>query len=103
MPSATLKDIAMEVGLSVNTVSRVLNGKNKEVWSKTATRAAEIRRAAQRLNYIPNAAGRAMQAKGTGHVGVLLVNDAARRTYYLDAFEFILGMDDCLAKEGYVS
>ena len=103
MPSATLKDIALEVGLSVNTVSRVLNGKNKEIWGKTATRAAQIRRAAQRLNYIPNAAGRAMQARGTRHVGVLLVNDAARPTYYLDAFEFILGIDDCLAKHGFVS
>ena len=103
MTVATLKDVATEVGLSINTVSRVLNGKNKEVRSDAAGRAAAIRRVAQRLNYMPNAAGRAMQGKGTRQAGILLVNDASRRHYYLDAFEFILGIDDCLAKHGYVS
>ena len=103
MPSVTLKDIAQEVGFSIDTVSRVLNGKNKEVWSGAAMRAAEIRRVAQRLNYLPSAAGRAMRSSGTQQVGILLMNDTPRRYHFLDAFEMILGIEERLAKVGYVT
>jgi DNA-binding LacI/PurR family transcriptional regulator len=42
------------------TVSNVLNGKNKENWPSTARRAAKIREIAEKMNYRPNAAAKAV-------------------------------------------
>lgn len=69
---ATLKQIADEVGVSVNTVSRALTGKTKGAWSSSAKRTEEIQKAAKRLGYRPNVAARAMRAKQTMQVGVLV-------------------------------
>jgi len=40
---STLRQIAKEAGVSIDTVSRVLNGRNKELWPGTMQRAATIR------------------------------------------------------------
>ncbi|MBN1553985.1 MAG: LacI family DNA-binding transcriptional regulator [Phycisphaerae bacterium] len=58
---ATLKDIALKAGVSVNTVSRVLNGKNREIWASSIRRADEIRKCAKELGFRPNAAARMMK------------------------------------------
>jgi len=63
---ATLKEVARAAGVSVDTVSRVLNRKNKEKWSSTARRSDEIRRIAASLGFRPNAAARAVR-RGTFH------------------------------------
>ncbi len=57
----TLKDIAKRAGVSVVTVSRVLNGKNKEKWPCSLRRAEEIRRIAEKVNFRPNSAARMMR------------------------------------------
>ncbi|MEM1099046.1 MAG: LacI family DNA-binding transcriptional regulator [Planctomycetota bacterium] len=54
----TLQQIAVEAGVTAATVSRVLNGRNKENRPLIAQRADRIREAAQRLGYRPNQAAR---------------------------------------------
>jgi DNA-binding LacI/PurR family transcriptional regulator len=58
--AATIEQIAERVGVSAGTVSRVLNGKNKENRPAIARRADRIRRIANELGYRPNAAARQM-------------------------------------------
>lgn len=67
----TLKKIANEVGVSVSTVSNVLNGRTKAVWQSTAERAERIRKAAEKFNYVPHASARTMRTGRFGAVGLL--------------------------------
>ena len=61
---ATMKDIAVEAGVSIKTVSRILNGENKENWPSSIRRAQQIRDIANRLNFRPNAMARTMRTMG---------------------------------------
>ena len=65
---ATLKDISEELGLSIATVSRALNGFT-EVSEKTRTLVAET---AKRLNYRPNRAAQKLVSGRSGIVGMLV-------------------------------
>lgn len=66
----TLEDVAKAAGVSVVTVSRVLNGKYLEkVGPKTRKRVLET---AKRLNYKPNIMARGLQKGRTHLVGVVL-------------------------------
>ena len=66
--STTLKDLADHLGLSVSTVSRALNNKGR-MNEKTR---AQIIKAAQELQYIPNASARSLKTNSNPIVGVLL-------------------------------
>ena len=55
--SSTLKYIAKELGVSVSTVSRALNGKSVV---KEATR-RKVMDAAKKYNYMPNEVARSLQ------------------------------------------
>ena len=79
MAEATLADIATRAGVSVGTVSRILNGKNKESWRVSRKRAALVRGIATELNYRPHAAARAMQSRRSMCVGVLVRNSPEGR------------------------
>lgn len=68
---ATLKEVAHEAGVSVDTVSRVLNGRNKELWPSIAARATEIRAIAERLDYRPNILARSTRTGRFGNVALL--------------------------------
>ena len=52
----TLRDIARETGLSVNTISRALNGK-PDVNPDTRQRVEDV---ATRLGYVPNSLARSL-------------------------------------------
>lgn len=65
---ATIKDVARLAGVSVATVSRVLNG--SAVVS--APRRGRVQKAAARLNYSPNVAARSLITNQTHTIGVLL-------------------------------
>ncbi len=65
---ATIRDVAREAGVSVATVSRVLNG-SAPVREDTDR---QVRTAAQRLNYWPNGAARSLITNRTHTIGVLL-------------------------------
>jgi DNA-binding LacI/PurR family transcriptional regulator len=95
----TLNEIAREAGVSTCTVSRVLNGKHKEVYQPAARRAARIRDVAARLGFVPNASARAMQRNSTQLIGLLVPE--APLTSLVD-YETILGINNGLEAEGYV-
>lgn len=62
-------DIAREAGVSISTVSRVLNDKNV-----SAENAEKIKRAMEKLGYVPNAVARGLANKSTKTIGILSVD-----------------------------
>lgn len=66
--SVTLRDVAGRAGVSINTVSRILNRRNKEVWGSTSRRAVEVRRLAEEMGYRPNSGARVTR---TGRFGTI--------------------------------
>jgi LacI family transcriptional regulator len=68
MRRATIRDVARSAGVSIATVSRVLNN-SALVDEETGAR---VRRAAQELRYVPNALGRGLSTRRTDALGLLL-------------------------------
>ncbi len=66
----SIKDISIECGVSVATVSKALNGQ-PDVGEKTARR---IRHAAKQMGYLPNAAARTLKTNRTNNLGVLFID-----------------------------
>lgn len=99
---ATLKDIAEAAEVSVFTVSTVLNGKAKKARI-SEKRAEEILRIADRLNYRPHAAARAMRSQTTRQVGILVPNNPGNRYTHPMAYETVLGINEGLQAAGYVA
>src|SRR4051812_31004611 len=89
----TLETIAHETGVSSRTVSNVLNGKNKEIWGKTAQRAQHIREVAERLGYQPNAAAKAVATGRFGNVALLMSTVGNRSALY---YQMMDGLHDAL-------
>lgn len=73
--AVTIEDIARRAGVSPGTVSRVLNGLNKENRPAIARRSAKIREIAKELNYRPNHAARQMLKGRFDSVGFLSCGD----------------------------
>lgn len=69
MSRVTLKDIAREVGVSVMTVSNVVNGNSARVSPETAAR---VEQAITRHGYVPNGAAQSLAARRTRLVGLLV-------------------------------
>lgn len=65
----TLKDIAREAGVSVMTVSNVVNGNFSKVSPQTAERIQEI---IKRLNYVPNFSARSLVKSDSHIISVIL-------------------------------
>ncbi|MEX0775109.1 MAG: LacI family DNA-binding transcriptional regulator [Phycisphaeraceae bacterium] len=63
--------MARKAGVSIGTVSRVLNGGNKENWKSTVRRAAQVRRIAQEMGYRPSWRGRAFASGKTHTIGLI--------------------------------
>lgn len=96
MGMASLKDIAAAAGVSVDTVSRVLNGKAGEAWPSAVERAERIRKLAAQLNYTPNKAARIMRTKKTHQIGVLV-----SELYNPFTGRKVEAIADALARRGY--
>lgn len=89
---ATLKDISAELGLSVATVSRALNG-FPEVNTKTRKRVKEV---ADRLGYRPNRVAQRLVTGRSGMVGMIVKikpDMSAEETF----FEMLTGLTAALA------
>lgn len=96
----TLDEIARRANVSPGTVSRILNGKIRGAYSKTATRVELVQRLAKELNYRPSAAARAMATRRTGQIGVLVRNAHDNPLNNLQLYETILGINDRLEETG---
>ncbi|HOR29244.1 MAG TPA: LacI family DNA-binding transcriptional regulator [Candidatus Sumerlaeota bacterium] len=70
----TLKDIAQEVGVSINAVSSVLNPRSPNNIGVSANTRSRIMAAARRLNYQRNMAAAHLAGIRTKTVGILLTN-----------------------------
>ncbi|MGI6696566.1 MAG: LacI family DNA-binding transcriptional regulator [Christensenellales bacterium] len=65
-----LKDLAMELGLSISTISRALNG-NGRVSEKTRER---VFQAVKRSNYTPNAVARSLRKQNAMSIGIIVTD-----------------------------
>ncbi|HFH9837443.1 TPA: catabolite control protein A [Streptococcus suis] len=83
--TVTIYDVAREAGVSMATVSRVVNG-NKNVKENTRKKVLEV---IDRLDYRPNAVARGLASKKTTTVGVVIPNIA--NAYYATLAK---GIDD---------
>jgi LacI family transcriptional regulator len=92
MPDATIYDVAEEAGVSISTVSRVLNAPEDV---KEATR-ARVLAAIDQLNFVPRAEATARARKGTRRIGVL-----APFFTYPSFVQRLRGVSDALADSPY--
>lgn len=90
--SATMKDVAERAGVSVATVSRVLNDKGPV---REATR-ERVRATMRALNYTPDGAARSLKTRKTRTLGALLPD------LYGEFFtEIVRGIDQAAREEDY--
>ena len=95
--AVTIKDVAQAAGVSISTVSKVLNG-HYSISEKTVQ---NVRAVMRELNYYPSANAQSF-ASGANHTVVLLANlgpNMAFRNPHM--FEIIAGMEESLRKRGY--
>ncbi len=90
--SATIKDVANEAGLSVATVSRVLN--NSANVSEDAT--ARVNRAVEKLGYSPNFLGRNLRKRETNVI--LVIMPASEHSFYM---KIVSGIQTFAQTRGY--
>ncbi|MEW6045548.1 MAG: LacI family DNA-binding transcriptional regulator [Bacillota bacterium] len=88
----TLRDIAREAGVSINTVSRALNGKPDV---SDATRAL-VQSVAARLDYRPNQLARGLRQQRTATIGVVVADLA--NPFFAEVVE---GIERTASQEGY--
>ena len=89
---ATIKDVAKEAGLTVTTVSRVLN--NRGYISDSARE--KVNEAMKKLNYQPNEVARSLHKKSSNTIGVIVPH--IRHPYFA---EVISNIENAAYKQGY--
>lgn len=90
---STLKDISQELGLSVATISRALNG-FPEVNARTR---AKVEETAKRLNYQPNRLAQKLKSGRSGQVGMIVRPDP-KNPSDRGFVEIMLGLSQELAR-----
>ncbi len=93
--AARIRDVAQEAGVSVTTVSLVLNGKDDAISAETRDR---VRRAARTLRYRPNALAKSLRRQVTHTIA--FISDEIVTTPYAGAM--IQAAQDVAAESGYV-
>ncbi len=90
--AATIFDVAQHAGVSIGTVSRVFNNRDR-VHPETRER---VLRAIRELNYQPNALARGLASQQTDTLGLVIpqVNDPF-------FFEIVRGVEDAASAAGY--
>ncbi|HBC86789.1 MAG TPA: hypothetical protein DCZ94_07540 [Lentisphaeria bacterium] len=98
MAMVTISDIARKAGVSPNTVSRVINGNAEYVRPSFSKRAARIRKMADKMGYMPNAAAQSMRSGRHRCISML-----AGHVHWGSAFsgDLLIGMQKTLSSLGY--
>src|SRR5947207_15226224 len=91
-PGVTIHDVAARAGVSVATVSRVLNG--KELVREETSR--HVLEAAKSLRYVPNIAARSLSIRRSHTIGIVLPD--VHGEFFS---EVIRGIDLAARKAGY--
>ena len=81
--NSTMKELARQAGVSVSTVSHVIN-KTRNVERKTEEK---VLKTIIKLNYKPNILARSLKGKGTKTIGVLISD--IRDTFFSDAVKSV--------------
>ena len=97
---ATLKDIAIEAGVSVMTVSNVINGKNSKVSEKNRTKINEL---VKKYNYVPNLTARSLTVKSSKIIGIILPSNDTKVNLFKNPYisELFGVIETALREEGY--
>jgi LacI family transcriptional regulator len=91
--TVTIRDVAHKAGVSVGTVSHVLNGSPRHVGAATRERVLE---AAQTLQYRPNVIARSMVKRATTTIGLVITE--LNNPLFVPVTE---GVESVLREEGY--
>ena len=77
----TLKDVAEKAGVSMMTVSNVVNGKNKRVSAKTIEK---VNRIIEECGYVPNLSARNLSSRTSNIIGVVITisEEADNENYF---------------------
>lgn len=94
----TIREVAKRAGVSLQTVSNVLNGRMSQMGEKTRER---VLRSIEELGYHPNAHARGLRSQRTYTVGFLTVDPSTR--FLADPFHtaILSGMADILREQDY--
>lgn len=93
---ATIHDVARAAGVSIGTVSLAMSD-NPSVADATKER---VREAAALLSYRPSAVGRALQARRTNAVGVVVPHSSQHVFSHLYFMEVLSGISEVLNRAG---
>jgi len=98
--AVTIRDVAVEAGVSAMAVSKVLHGKGTNVRVGAET-AETIRRVAEQLNYQPNRLARSFRQQKTNNIG--LIFEHIGRIGELDGYfgQFLNGVMSATFKSDY--
>ncbi len=88
----TIRDVAEQAGVSIATVSRVINNRGT-VDNRLVER---VRAAIEEVNYIPNESGRVLRRRTSNMLGVVMPN--LKDQFYVDLLD---AFEEQVAAEGY--
>ena len=91
--SVTMKNIARKCGVSVATVSKVLNEKDEDVSDLTREL---VKKTSKEMGYVMNALARSMKTKNTKTLGIMMPD--IKNAFYTDICR---GAEDMAMKSGY--
>src|SRR5438128_10940604 len=95
VPMATIHDVARQAGVSVSTVSYVINGTRK-ISDATSAR---VRLAMEELGYRPNAFARGLASKRTRTIGLMF--PTPERGLGVTELEFVTSTAEACRNAGY--
>ena len=95
--AVTIKDVAREAGVSISTVSKVVNNSH-EISEPTAVMVREVM---QRLDYTPNVRAASFKRRQSRHIAYLTVLRKGEAFVNPWLFEFLCGAHGALARKGY--
>jgi LacI family transcriptional regulator len=95
--SPTIKDVAREAGVSITTVSRVLN-EYADVNPKTR---AKVLKVIEKLGYKPNTVARSLVMNRTKTLGLVVSELSRSRNAYHFMFDVLCGINDRTQELGY--